>query len=113
MSPGPLVPAESPRVRVERSGAVARVVLARPEKKIALDRRTADELVAALRALGDDDAVRAIALQGDGDDFCAGADLAALERMIDAAPEAHREDVEARATEAFRDGVRKFTRKGS
>jgi methylglutaconyl-CoA hydratase len=36
-------------------------------------------------------------LEADGADFCAGADLEALERMIDAPPEEHRRDAEALA----------------
>ena len=83
------------RVRLERDGAVARLVLARPEKKNALDRRTADELTAALAELEADGAVRAVVLAADGTDFCAGADLEALEAMLDADPDEHRRDAEA------------------
>jgi methylglutaconyl-CoA hydratase len=83
------------RVRVERAGAVGRIILARPEKKNALDRRTADELSAAFAALESDDGVRAVVLAADGPDFCAGADLEALAGMLDATPDAHREDAEA------------------
>ena len=88
----PSVPDDSPRVRVERAGGIGRIVLARPEKKNALDRLTAESLAHALQDLGGDDDVRAIALSGDGDDFCAGADLEALERMLDADEEVHRRD---------------------
>ena len=83
------------RVRVERVGAVGRVVLARPEKKNALDRQTADELSSALADLEGDDAVRAVVLAADGPDFCAGADLEALEAMLDAGADEHRRDAEA------------------
>jgi len=83
------------RLRVEREGAVGRVVLARPEKKNALDEQAALELNDALRALDADDLVRAVLLTADGDDFCAGADLRALEAMIDAAPDVHRRDAHA------------------
>lgn len=83
------------RVRVSASDGVGRITLARPEKKNALDQEAARELLAALDELGADAEVRAIVLDADGPDFCAGADLEALERMIDAGPEAHREDAEA------------------
>ena len=79
-------------IRVERTGPIARVVLARAEKKNALDRAMVDDLHAALRELGEEDVVRVIVLRGEGEDFCAGADLAALERLIDASSDAHRED---------------------
>ena len=83
------------RLRVERDGAVGRIVLARPEKKNALDEQAAPELDDALRALAADDLVHAVLLTADGDDFCAGADLRALEAMIDAAPDVHRRDARA------------------
>jgi methylglutaconyl-CoA hydratase len=70
-------------------------MLARPEKKNALDRRTADELAAALDELGADESVRAIVLSADGPDFCAGADLEALAATLDAGPEEHEQDAEA------------------
>ena len=71
------------------------MVLARPEKKNALDRQAADDLFAALAQFEGDAAIRAIHLSADGDDFCAGADLEALERTLDAGTEVHRQDAEA------------------
>ena len=82
------------RVRVERDGAVARIVLARPEQKNALDKQTAEELFVGLSTLEADPAVRVIVVRGEGKDFCAGADLEALAAMIDAPSEVHREDAE-------------------
>ena len=84
-------------IRVQRDGAVATLSLARPGKKNALDRATVDALHAALLDLGADEAIRVVILRGDGDDFCAGADLAALEGLIDAPADAHREDAQALA----------------
>jgi len=71
------------------------VVLARPEKKNALDRQAADELFAALAQFEGDATIRAIHLSAEGDDFCAGADLEALERTLDAGTDVHRQDAEA------------------
>ncbi len=85
----------SGRIRVDVAAGIGRVTLARPEKKNALDRATADELSGALRQLGGDPAVRVILLAADGADFCAGADLAALEAMLDAAPDEHLRDAES------------------
>jgi methylglutaconyl-CoA hydratase len=75
-------------------GAIGRITLARPEKKNALDRATADELAEALFALSEAP-VRVVALDGDGPDFCAGADLAALEEMLDAPRQTHIDDAKA------------------
>ena len=83
------------RIRLYRDGGIGRVLLARPEKKNALDRQMADELFAALAQLEGDATIRVIHLAAEGDDFCAGADLEALERTLDAGSEAHRQDAEA------------------
>ena len=83
------------RIRLLRDGAIGRIVLARPEKKNALDRQMADDLFAALAQLEADAAVRVIHLGAEGDDFCAGADLEALDRTLDAGAEVHRADAEA------------------
>jgi methylglutaconyl-CoA hydratase len=83
------------RIRLLRDGGVGRVVLARPEKKNALDRQAADDLFAALAQFEGDATIRAIHLSADGDDFCAGADLEALERTLEAGTDVHRQDAEA------------------
>ncbi len=65
----------------EVSEGVARITLNRPEKRNALN----DELIAAikesLRRAHGDDGVRVVLLTGAGDDFCSGADLAALQKI--------------------------------
>jgi methylglutaconyl-CoA hydratase len=83
------------RIRLLRDGAIGRIVLARPEKKNALDRQMADDLFAALAQFEADPAVRVIHLGAEGEDFCAGADLEALDRTIDAGSDEHRRDAEA------------------
>jgi methylglutaconyl-CoA hydratase len=60
---------------VERSGAVARVTLCRPEVHNAFNPDLIGELQACFRTLGADQALRVIVLTGDGPSFCAGADL--------------------------------------
>lgn len=83
------------RIRVERTGAVARVTLARPEKKNALDYTAARELLEALRELAANADVRVVLLAADGDDFCAGADLGALHALLDASSSEQLRDAEA------------------
>jgi methylglutaconyl-CoA hydratase len=83
------------RVRLLRDGAIGRIILARPEKRNALDRQAADDLFAALAQFESDGACRVIHLGAEGEDFCAGADLEALEHMLDAGADAHRADAEA------------------
>jgi enoyl-CoA hydratase len=63
-------------LRIERTGAVARVMINRPEKLNALDRATIGELRQAFDALIADAAIRVIVLHGAGDKaFVAGADI--------------------------------------
>jgi methylglutaconyl-CoA hydratase len=81
-------------VRVTIEGHVGFITLARPEKKNALDRVTADELAQALFALNEGQ-VRVVAITGEGPDFCAGADLSALEEMLDAPRQQHIDDAKA------------------
>jgi methylglutaconyl-CoA hydratase len=59
-------------VRVERDGAVLRVTLARPERRNAFDAAVIAELHAAFSHVGD---ARVVVLAGDGQSFCAGADV--------------------------------------
>jgi methylglutaconyl-CoA hydratase len=83
------------RIRVERGAAVARITLARPEKKNALDFVAAQELREALREIAASSDARVVLLAADGKDFCAGADLAALHALLDASPVDQQRDAEA------------------
>jgi len=56
-------------------GGVATVTMNRPEKLNALSDELANEVQDAIRAAGDDDAVRVIVLTGAGKGFCSGLDL--------------------------------------
>ncbi|HET9331990.1 MAG TPA: enoyl-CoA hydratase-related protein [Gemmatimonadota bacterium] len=75
----------SERVRYEVRAVerVAVVTLARPEKRNALDPETVSEIDAALAAAESDEGVRAILIAGEGKDFCAGADIAHVERTVE------------------------------
>ncbi len=62
-------------IRVEMADGVATITLARPESLNSLNATMRRELLAALKAAGRDDAVRAVLITGDGRGFCSGADL--------------------------------------
>lgn len=64
-------------VYVERKGAVATIVLNRPERKNAIDRATADLLSQKIREFENDSSILAGVLFGNGG-FCSGADLKAI-----------------------------------
>ena len=65
-------------VRVEKNGPVTTVVLARPKRRNAVDRETALGLADAFRAFDDDPNAKVGVLWGEGEAFCAGADLKAV-----------------------------------
>lgn len=56
------------------AGPVARLTLARPQRRNALDTEMLEEVVAALRSLDADEQVRAAIVAGEGGCFCAGLD---------------------------------------
>jgi enoyl-CoA hydratase len=65
-----------PEVSYERQGAAAVITIDRPERRNAVDPRTADLLLESYRRFEDDDGARVMILTGAGDEaFCAGADL--------------------------------------
>src|SRR6266508_75539 len=59
-------------LRVERDGDVLRVTLARPERRNAFDAALIADLTDAFADVGD---ARAVVLAGEGETFCAGADI--------------------------------------
>jgi enoyl-CoA hydratase len=65
-------------VRFETEGGTAVVTIDRPRVKNCVDGPTADELAAAFRRFEADDALTSAILRGEGDTFCAGADLKAV-----------------------------------
>jgi 2-(1,2-epoxy-1,2-dihydrophenyl)acetyl-CoA isomerase len=65
----------SRNVLVDVSDGVATVTLNRPEAMNALDLATKDALLASLRRVADDPAVRCVVLTGTGRAFCVGQDL--------------------------------------
>jgi len=73
-------------------GAVRVIELNRPDKRNALN----DELIAALkselREADADESLRAVVIRGAGNDFCSGADLAAIQKIANATYEENVED---------------------
>ena len=65
-------------IRVERSGPVTTVILARPEARNSVDGPTAAELAAAFKSFDADPEASVAVLYGEGGHFCAGADLKAI-----------------------------------
>ncbi len=70
----------------------AAVTLNRPEKRNALSKDLILELMAILQRVRTHQDVRVIVLQGNGDHFCAGADLEWMRASLHASPEENRRD---------------------
>ncbi len=70
--------AVSPPLRVERHGPVTVVTIDRPGRRNAVDRETADALLAAFTAFDADPDASVAVLTGSSGTFCAGADLQAI-----------------------------------
>jgi len=65
-------------LETDRSGAVATLLMNRPQQRNALSPQLDADLRAAFNALSEDESVRCIVLRGAGGSFCAGADLTVL-----------------------------------
>jgi methylglutaconyl-CoA hydratase len=76
-------------LRIKREGPVLRVTLARPEQRNAFDAALIAELTEAFADVGD---ARAVVLAGDGQSFCAGADVEWQRSAIDLTEEENVED---------------------
>jgi len=76
-------------LRVERDGDVLRVTLARPERRNAFDAALIADVTGAFAGVGD---ARAVVLAGEGETFCAGADIEWQRSAIDLTYEENVED---------------------
>ena len=63
-------------LKIEAHGAVARLVMNRPDKLNSFDSTLRREMQQAVAAINADPAIRVVVLTGEGRAFCAGADLA-------------------------------------
>src|SRR5438034_1632964 len=76
-------------LRIEREGPLLRIALARPERRNAFDAALIRELTDGFTDVGD---ARAVVLSGDGESFCAGADVDWQRSAIDLSYEENVED---------------------
>jgi methylglutaconyl-CoA hydratase len=76
-------------LRVERDGPILRVTLAKPERRNAFDAELIGELREAFSDVGD---ARVVLLSGEGESFCAGADIEWQRSAIDLSYDENVED---------------------
>jgi methylglutaconyl-CoA hydratase len=79
---------------VRDEGGIRRLVLNRPDKRNALNAELIAALKVALREADADDSVRVVAIEGEGKDFCSGADLSALRKIAESSVMENLEDVD-------------------
>ena len=84
-----------PVLRVEREGARARVVLARPGVRNAFNAELIARLRDAFLALGSDPSVRVVILAGEGKTFCGGADIGWMRSALELGEADNLRDAEA------------------
>ncbi|MCP5366080.1 MAG: enoyl-CoA hydratase/isomerase family protein [Hyphomicrobiales bacterium] len=85
----------SETLRVERDGAIAHIVLNRPQAMNALNQAMAEDLRDATAALAADDTVRCVVLRGEGGNFQAGGDVLYFRDGLDDPQMRRRESFEA------------------
>lgn len=71
------------RLFIVREAGVARVALNRPDVRNAMDETALDEITQAFHSLAKDKTVRVAVISGNGQDFCAGADIAWMRRAAE------------------------------
>lgn len=71
-----------PGVRVSRVGSLARIALARPRRRNALDHAGWSRLAQVCAELSVDMSIRVVVLEGEGEHFCAGADVHELRANV-------------------------------
>lgn len=79
-----VAPGVAPAVETRCDGAVAHIVLNRPDRLNCLADTMREELALALESLSATDEVRVIVISGAGRAFCTGADLEALAALVEA-----------------------------
>lgn len=80
------------RILYDSADGVATITLNRPEKRNALDDATIQDLKDALTRAAGDVLVRVVVLRSSGADFCAGADLSALQKIAESSVLENRDD---------------------
>jgi len=81
-------------LRVGYGDAVATVTLARPDARNVLNDELIGELARCMKELAEDDGVRVVVLTGEGDFFCAGADIGYMRDTAEFSYEENLEDAQ-------------------
>ncbi|MBI4515751.1 MAG: enoyl-CoA hydratase/isomerase family protein [Deltaproteobacteria bacterium] len=77
-----------PELEVQQDGPLLRLRLQRPERRNSMTREMLAQLIAAIENAPDNEEVRVVVLSGEGEHFCAGMDLVAVNTEGDKKPRA-------------------------
>ncbi|MCC6742429.1 MAG: enoyl-CoA hydratase/isomerase family protein [Acidobacteria bacterium] len=80
------------RILYESADGIAKISLNRPDKRNALDDATIQDLKDAFERVASDVLVRVVVLRSSSADFCAGADLSALQKIAESSILENRDD---------------------
>lgn len=83
-------------VMVSRQHAVAMLTLNRPEKRNAMNGPLVHALLTAMKMIAEDDS-RVLILTGNGDNFCAGGDIAWMQQIASGSDDLNHDDAQALA----------------
>jgi len=79
-------------IKITRQNAVATLTLNRPEIRNAFDDHMIQTLTQTLRSLQNDDSIKIVVLRGEGDHFCAGANIEWMRRSATLTREGNHQD---------------------
>jgi methylglutaconyl-CoA hydratase len=95
-------------VLLQQDGPIARIKLNRPEVKNAFNDELIADLAAALKSVEKDPTVRVVILSGEGDFFCAGADLNWMKSFVGASKK--KNEADARRLAKLLQALNEFTK---
>lgn len=84
--------ADYEHLNIEYEEAIATITLARPDVRNALNAGLIEEITRSMQELAEDDSVRVVVLAGEGDYFCAGADIGYMRDTADFSYEENQQD---------------------
>jgi 2-(1,2-epoxy-1,2-dihydrophenyl)acetyl-CoA isomerase len=77
---------DTPGLGIERDGPALRIRLQRPEKRNSITREMLARLIESIENAPDDESLRVVVISGEGEHFCAGMDLVAVNVESDKKP---------------------------
>lgn len=84
-------------ILIARENGIATLTLNRPDKRNAMNGKMVKEIIHALAMIRDDNEMRVLMILGNGDHFCAGADISWMQHIASESYDANYDDAQALA----------------